>query len=74
MKIKMMMKKNNLTYEGYLIKIVEKNEKKCLNQKEKIFFPKLKNDLYKGICHFRGIFIQEKKAKLFNDKNIFLFI
>ena len=72
----MMMKKNNLTYEGYLIKVVKKMEKISLNEKEKIyfFFQNEKSDSYKGICYFTGIFIQEKKTKLFNDKTIFLFL
>ena len=67
-------KENVGTYEGYLIKVVEKKMRKIwfkLVGKDLFFFTNIKDELHKGMHHLSGVFIQEEKGKIFNGKKYF---
>jgi serine/threonine protein kinase len=67
-------KENVVTYEGYLIKVVEKKMRKIwfkLVGKDLFFFNNIKDELHKGMHHLSGVFIQEEKGKMFNGKKYF---
>ena len=67
-------KENVVTYEGYLIKVVEKKMRKIwfkLVGKDLFFFKNDKDELHKGMHHLSGVFIQEEKGKIFNGKKYF---
>ena len=67
-------KENIVTYEGYLIKVVEKKMRKIwfkLVGKDLFFFKNDKDELHKGMHHLSGVFIQEEKSKHIKGKKYF---
>jgi Ca2+-binding EF-hand superfamily protein len=69
-------KENIVTFEGYLIKVVEKKMRKIwfkLIGRDLFYFKNNKEELHKGMHHLSGIFIQEEKPKIFNGKKYLSF-
>ena len=69
-------KEKELSYEGYLIKVVEKKMRRIwfkLLGRDLFYFKNEKDELHKGMHHLSGIFIQEEKPKVFNGKKYLCF-
>ena len=69
-------KENSVTYEGYLIKVVDKKMRKIwfrLVDKDLFYFKHENDDLHKGMHHLSGVFIQEEEPKTFNGKKYYCF-
>ena len=69
-------KEKELSYEGYLIKVVEKKMRRIwfkLLGRDLFYFKNENDELHKGMHHLSGIFIQEEKPKIFNGKKYLSF-
>ena len=69
-------KEKELSYEGYLIKVVEKKMRRIwfkLLGRDLFYFKNENDELHKGMHHLSGIFIQEEKPKVINGKKYLCF-
>ena len=69
-------KENSVTYEGYLIKVIDKKMRKIwfrLVDKDLFYFKHENDELHKGMHHLSGVFIQEEEPKIFNCKKYYCF-
>ena len=69
-------KENSVTYEGFLIKVIEKKMRKIwfrLVDKDLFYFKHENDELHKGMHHLSGVFIQEEEPKTFNGKKFYCF-
>ncbi len=69
-------KENIVTFEGYLIKVVEKKMRKIwfkLIGRDLFYFKNNKEELHKGMHHLSGVFIKEEEPKTFNGRKFFCF-